>query len=194
MTPQFGYRLLPASEKISRRGFLKLGAVATIAGVCARVSWAAGSDWAAPERALAFRHAHTGESLKTVYWAEGDYLPEALAEIDRLLRDFRTGEIKPIDPALLDLLYALGGKLGGRRAFHVISGYRSPQTNAFLRSQGRDVAAHSLHMEGKAIDIRLPGSDLSRVRRAALALQRGGVGYYPRSQFVHVDVGRVRVW
>jgi uncharacterized protein YcbK (DUF882 family) len=115
-------------------------------------------------------------------------------DINHILRDHRTGEIKPIDPDLLDLLHALRTRLGTQRPFHVISGYRSPCTNEQLRSRSRGVARKSMHLFGKAVDIRIPGHDLADLRQAALAEQAGGVGYYPRPGFVHVDVGRVRFW
>lgn len=148
----------------------------------------------ARERALSFYNLHTGESLNTVYWAGDGYVPSSLSEINYILRDFRANEVKPIEVRLLDLLFAMRTRLETREPFHVISGYRSPLTNALLHSRGEGVAPHSLHIEGKAIDIRVPGRELPALRRVALDLHRGGVGYYPRSDFVHVDVGRVRFW
>jgi uncharacterized protein YcbK (DUF882 family) len=129
-----------------------------------------------------------------VYWADGRYLPGALADIDYILRDHRAGEIKPIDTRLLDLMCSLRANLEIRGPFHVISGYRSPETNALLRNRGQGVARNSLHLQGKAVDIRLPGCELSVLRRAAMKLKGGGVGYYPSPNFVHIDVGRVRHW
>lgn len=146
------------------------------------------------ERKLAFVNLHTGERLRTEYWAEGRYHREALGEINHILRDFRTGEIHPIDPPLLDLLCALQRSVGKFGPFHVISGYRSPATNRMLRRRSKGVAKHSLHMEGQAIDIRLPGVELRHLRNAARALRRGGVGYYASANFIHVDTGRVRYW
>ena len=137
---------------------------------------------------------HTGESVKAVYWAQGEYVPDALAEIDFVLRDFRSGDVKPIAPRLLDLAAELRRALGSNEPIHVISGYRSPATNAMLAAHSGGVATHSLHLLGEALDLRLPGRDLRDVRRAALALHAGGVGYYPRSDFVHIDIGRVRTW
>ena len=118
----------------------------------------------------------------------------ALRQIDWILRDFRTGEARPIDPRLLDLLWRLRTALDTTEPYEVISGYRSPRTNAMLRRQGRGVSRISLHMQASAIDVRVPGRSLIAVREAALALRLGGVGYYPTSDFVHVDVGRVRYW
>ncbi len=143
---------------------------------------------------LSFHNLHTGENLRTEFWAEGKFIPEALGEINRVLRDHRTNEISAIDPALLDLLHALQRKIETKETFHVISGYRSPASNAQLRAHSGGVATRSLHMSGKAIDIALPGCKLADLRRAALSLRAGGVGYYPASGFVHVDIGRVRQW
>lgn len=145
-------------------------------------------------RALSFVHTHTSEHLRVEYFTGGQYLRDALASVDHFLRDFRTGEVHVIEPRLLDLLHQLAGATGATRPFHVISGYRSPATNAALRQRSEGVAAGSLHMKGQAIDIRLDGVPLAGLRSAALALRQGGVGYYPASNFVHVDTGRVRTW
>ena len=145
-------------------------------------------------RSLSFYNLHTGESLKTVYYENGGYVAGALQEINYLLRDFRANEVKPIDPRLLDLLAVLHDRLGTAAPYDVISGYRSPKTNAMLHAYSESVAVHSLHIDGRAIDIRVPNRDLSTLHNAALALRAGGVGYYPRSDFVHVDTGRVRRW
>ncbi len=147
-----------------------------------------------PERSLAFYNTHTGEQLKTVYWEQGNYLKQSLEDINFILRDFRTNQIKDIDTGLLDLLFAIRNKLETQQPFHIISGYRSPDTNAFLRAHSTDVAEHSLHLVGQAIDIRTPGRDLRVLHKTAIALKGGGVGFYPKSDFVHVDVGRVRYW
>jgi uncharacterized protein YcbK (DUF882 family) len=146
------------------------------------------------ERRLAFVHTHTHETLDLVYAGAAGYQANSLLKVNEFLRDFRTSEVHIIDPKLLDLLHALAKSMKSTEPFHVISGYRSPRTNAALRGHSNGVAKYSLHMEGKAIDIRLPGSKLSTVRDSALGLARGGVGYYPGSDFVHVDTGRVRVW
>ncbi|HXQ13776.1 MAG TPA: DUF882 domain-containing protein [Caulobacteraceae bacterium] len=149
---------------------------------------------AAPTRRLAFNNLHTGETLDVAYYENGCYVGDALAEVNHVLRDFRTGDVHVIEPRLLDLLTVLAASLETKSAFGVISGYRSPQTNAMLHEQSGQVASGSLHMQGQAIDIRLPGVDSATVRDAALKLAIGGVGYYPTSDFVHVDVGRVRRW
>ena len=143
---------------------------------------------------LAFYNTHTGESLAATYSTQGQYVADALSQISYVLRDHRTNETRAIAPALLDLVYDLVRVLDGAGPLHVISGFRSPASNAMLAGRSGGVARHSLHLVGEAIDIRLPGRDLKDVHRAALALKRGGVGYYPRSDFVHVDIGRVRSW
>jgi uncharacterized protein YcbK (DUF882 family) len=137
---------------------------------------------------------HTGETIERVFRAGGEYLPEALADLNRLLRDHRTNEIAAIDPSLLSLLARLTALVGPGDTVHVISGYRSPATNRLLAATTDGVAKNSLHMDGKAIDIRIPGRDIADVRDAALSLCGGGVGFYPDSRFVHVDIGRVRSW
>jgi uncharacterized protein YcbK (DUF882 family) len=145
-------------------------------------------------RSLSFVHTHTGETLSTVYFQNGNYLAPSLEHVNQFLRDFRTNEVHSIDPALLDILFDLQARARHAGPFEVISGYRSPQTNAALRSQSSAVAEHSLHMEGRAIDVRLRGFPTAKLRDVAIALHRGGVGYYAASDFVHVDTGRVRVW
>lgn len=175
---------------MDRRRFLRT--LATAAPVLALPSASQASP--PPFRALQFRHLHTSERLQVEYVSGGRYVPDALASINRLLRDFRTGEVHAIDPRLLDLLHALSAASGSRQPFEVISGYRSPATNQRLRAHGDGVAAGSLHMRGQAIDIRLGDVRLPALRDAARALRRGGVGYYRTSDFVHVDTGRIRAW
>jgi uncharacterized protein YcbK (DUF882 family) len=148
-------------------------------------------------RRVRFHNLHTDEKLDAVYWEGGKYVPDALHAVNHVLRDFRTGDVHTMDPALLDLLVAVSAKTQTNSPFYVISGYRSPQTNAMLRSEGgaeTGVARKSLHLEGQAIDIRLADVQLAHLHNAALSLGRGGVGYYPTSDFVHVDVGAVRQW
>lgn len=180
--------------EISRRRFIKLGALATLAIMSPCPSFAARGEPLSPERSLSFYNLHTEESLKTVYWAKGRYLSEALADIEHILRDHRAGKTKPIDTRLLDLLYGIAMELEAGEPFHIISGYRCPKTNALLHTHGRGTAKDSLHMYGKAVDIQLPDCRLALLRRVAMNLRGGGVGYYPHSNFVHVDVGRVRYW
>jgi uncharacterized protein YcbK (DUF882 family) len=145
-------------------------------------------------KTLSFEHTHTGDKLKLTYFEHGRYIKEALQEIDFLLRDFRTDDIFPIDTALLDQLFTLKQALGVNKPFHIISGYRSPVTNAQLRKYSHGVAEHSFHMQGRAIDIRLERVSSKTVRNAALAIAQGGVGYYPRDNFVHLDTGHFRTW
>ena len=187
------------TRALNRRRFLGLGAIAAAGAVVpARLSAATTArKAAAPERVLSFFNTHTGERLRTSYCCGGVYQPEALKQINHILRDYRANEIKSIDPVLLDLLHELGGTLETDQPIHIISGYRSPHTNALLRERGgaaTGVASRSLHMVGKAIDIRIPGVKLDNLRGAAQSLKLGGVGYYPASNFVHVDTGRVRYW
>ena len=167
-----------------------MGAVAGAAATAlVAPAWAA-----APSRRLAFHSLHTGESLDTVYWEQGAYVPDALSAVNHVLRDFRTGDTYRIEPRLLDLLTALSSRVESKGPFHVISGYRSPKTNAMLHEHSNGVASNSLHMKGLAIDIRMADVDLASLHQAALALSGGGVGYYPTSDFIHIDVGRVRHW
>lgn len=146
------------------------------------------------ERALSFYHTHTFKELSIVYFRNGRYIPKALSKINNFLKDFRTGAIHPIDPALLDLLYELRHKTRVKEVFEVISGYRSPATNCMLHNTSDGVASHSLHMCGKAIDIRIPSFSTEHLHQIALNMQRGGVGYYPQSDFLHLDTGKVRAW
>jgi uncharacterized protein YcbK (DUF882 family) len=145
-------------------------------------------------RRLAFHSIHTGESLRATYWERGRYLPDSLREIDFVLRDFRTGDVRTIDPALLDLLHEVCARMEYDDPISVISGYRCPATNAMLAARSAGVAWNSFHLRGMAIDIRLPGRRLAAVRDTAIGIGRGGVGYYPGSDFVHVDTGPVRRW
>ena len=146
------------------------------------------------ERTLSFYNTHTHERL-TVTYKKGDTLiPDALKKIDHILRDHRTGDIHPIDPKLMDFLYDLLTEVDNHGEVHIISGYRSPKTNKKLRGRSKGVAAGSLHMQGKALDFRLPGTDTAVLRDKARAMKRGGVGYYKKLDFVQIDTGRVRTW
>ena len=185
------------NRNLNRRSFLGMGALATASALVPARAHAAGTAAKRRERSLAFLHTHTGERLKVTYCCDGEYQPEALAQLNHLLRDFRQNQEREIDPGLFDLLHELSGTLGTDQPYHVISGYRSPLTNTMLRERGgahSGVASGSLHMVGKAIDIRVPGVQLDNLRGAARSLKLGGVGYYPSSNFVHVDTGRVRHW
>src|SRR4030066_2325581 len=175
---------------LSRRKFLKMGLLAAALPGFAF----AGKGLSDSERRLGFLNLHTGEKTDLPYWIQGDYVPDSLAEINRVLRDPRTGEVSVSDTQWLALLHRVNAALGTARPFQVISGYRSPASNQMLAGNSSGVATRSLHMQGKAIDVRLPGIPLADLRRAGLMLKGGGVGYYPGSDFVHLDVGRVRTW
>ena len=177
--------------------FLKLnGQPATSRRASAMAELGRGGETAPAEgvRKLALRNLHTDERLEAVYFDQGRYVPDALAAVNKVLRDFRTGEVHPIAPRLLDVLADLRARTGSRAPFQVVSGYRSAKTNAMLHERSAEVARRSLHMDGMAIDLYLEDVALDRLRLAALTLGRGGVGYYPVSSFVHVDVGPVRRW
>lgn len=151
--------------------------------------------WAGPEYRLQLFHTHTAERLNIVYRTGDHYIPQALSRLDEFMRDHRTGAVRHYDPRVFDLLHDISSELGRTNSeIDIVCGYRSPWSNEFLRAHGHGVAAHSLHMQAMAIDVRMPGVKTSDLRDAALALHRGGVGYYPGSEFVHVDVGRVRRW
>jgi uncharacterized protein YcbK (DUF882 family) len=176
---------------LTRRGFLTsvAGAAVSLAAPGVIASTASAGD-----RELSFYNTHTGEKLCATFWSDGEYLDDAIEEIDWILRDHRADIASPIDPKLLDLLHQLQAKVDQQGEIHVISGYRSPATNDMLSKKSSGVAKRSYHMQGKAIDIRLPGFDSSKLHKAAVALKGGGVGYYSSSNFVHLDVGRVRYW
>lgn len=181
-------------RKLDRRSLLKAGMLAVSGCIFPYTAFGALEEQLPSNRSLSLNSLHTGESLKTVYWSRGKYISEALVDINYILRDHRTGEIESIDKRLLDLLYAIAKRLGTKDSFKIVSGYRSPSTNALLRKRSSGVAKCSLHQKGKAADIRVTSCELSSLRNAALALKGGGVGYYPSSNFVHIDVGRVRYW
>lgn len=196
-------------SRMTRRGLIGLGAAAASCALAQsarasvrlpllrpgdHVAAATGATPSVAARELRLLNTHTGEKLKRVYWAEGRYEPEALKEIAHLMRDHRSDERHEIDPSLLDALHAMRLKLDSGEDFHIISGYRSPATNAQMRENNAGVARKSYHMRGMAVDIRLPGRDLPRLRKVAVNIGFGGVGDYPRSDFLHVDVGPVRQW
>ena len=187
-------RTISVSAPVSRRRFIGLGAAALATPLLSRLPVHAALNPLPPDRSLSFFNTHTHESLSAEYCRSGCLVAPSLEKIDHILRDDRVGEVKKIDIRLLDLLYVLSRKFATDKPYHVISGYRSPQTNALLQEHGGGVAAHSLHLVGQAIDVRVPGIKLLDLYRAAVSLQGGGVGYYPQSDFIHVDVGRVRSW
>lgn len=176
---------------LSRRSLITgLAAMAAMASLPGKAM----ASLSQPARKLSFENLHTGERLSVAYWENGAYVPGALREINRVLRDHRSGDIARIDPALLDSLVLLQNRMETRQTIQVISGYRSPASNAKMHERSNGVAKKSLHMEGKAIDIRMEGKDLSYIRESALSLGKGGVGYYPSSNFVHMDTGKIRQW
>jgi uncharacterized protein YcbK (DUF882 family) len=176
---------------MNRRQFIALGARAAAGLVVAQAvpAWAGRGD-----RALSFYHTHTNETLDIIYARSGFYEPMALEQVNYYLRDFRTEDIHPIDPGVLDILWRIQQEMGCNGTYEVISGYRSPATNQALRGRSKGVAKRSMHMDGKAIDIRLTGQNTRKIRDCAVGLKSGGVGYYAKSDFVHVDTGRVRTW
>jgi uncharacterized protein YcbK (DUF882 family) len=176
----------------NRRHWLA-GAFAAGTGLVLRWTNAAAAA-SLPVRQLEFHSLRTGESLTAAYWEQGHYIAGGLAQIDYVLRDARTGDVHPIDPSLLDLVYSLCRKMAYAGPIHVISGYRSPRTNTMLAQRSGKVAKNSYHVKGMAIDLRLPGRRLEEVRDTAMRLGGGGVGFYPESQFVHMDTGPVRAW
>lgn len=175
----------------SRRQVLQAGGA--LAGVSAAGQWAAAARSESPKR-IALLNLHTDERLEIEYFRAGAYVPQALSAIEVLLRDFRTGERHSIEPTLMDYLVDVAHVAGADPVFSVISGYRSPLTNAHLHERSAGVAQHSLHMEGRAIDVRLTGIDCARLAAHALDMRRGGVGYYRASDFVHLDTGAFRTW
>jgi uncharacterized protein YcbK (DUF882 family) len=185
---------MPQIHQPARRSFLRRSGKLLLAGSAAPL--AAPAMAALPEaRTLSMANTHTGEHIALVYALGEQFVPQALNHLNHFLRDHYSGEVGLIDPQLFDLLHSLRQELGADRPFEVISGYRTAATNSLLRNtRGGGVAQHSLHMAGKAVDVRLPGVPLADLRDAALSLRGGGVGFYPREQFVHVDTGRLRSW
>jgi uncharacterized protein YcbK (DUF882 family) len=175
---------------MGRRDFLRKSCLSAAAAL----GWGPAYSAVRQDFRIKLHNIHTGESLNTVYRTPQGYDQSALKDVDRVLRDFRTGDVHPIDPALLDLLHVLASKVGAKSSFDVISGYRSPQTNARLAAESSGVSKRSLHMKGKAIDLALPGCDLRTLCAAAKLMRGGGVGFYPRPGFVHIDTGPVRYW
>ena len=183
----------PSSFRVSRRNFLR----GVLVGVPAAVALGGpGRAFASTleTRSLELVNTHTAETLKADYFLGGSYCEQSLFALNHLLRDFRTGDSAPIDPQLFDLLHDVAALAGKEPRFEVISGFRSPATNAMLNGRSSGVAKHSLHMEGRAIDVRLQGYRTDRLRDLALSMQAGGVGFYRKSDFVHLDTGRVRTW
>jgi uncharacterized protein YcbK (DUF882 family) len=186
---------ITSPANLNRRQLLRTGLLVSLVCLNPLPAWASRTLSSFSERSLSLLNTHTGERLKeVVYWEQGSYIPDALNHLNHVLRDHRTNEVHSIDPMTLDLMAAISRKVEVKRPFEIISGYRSPQTNKALRANSRGVAKNSFHMQGKAVDLRLPGVPLRVVRKAALDLRMGGVGYYPKSDFVHIDSGNVRSW
>ena len=186
----YNKQLMNPIDNKNRRSLLK----SVLGGAIASLMLPLRRTDAADERRLKFLHTHTGEQLDVAYKRNDEYVPEALSEINAFLFDFRTGASTDMDPQLLDLIYDLREALGSKGTYEVISAYRSSKTNEMLRGRSGGVAKNSLHLQGKAIDVRLTDVELMKLRDTAIAMQRGGVGYYASSNFVHIDTGRVRRW
>ena len=180
--------------RLNRRGFLRLMLWAGLISYSSKSALAA-IDYIAPEeKFLSLYNPYTKESFDGVYWRNEAYVAGALKNINHLMRDTRTDAIKPIDMDLLDLIFSISIKLNPQKPLHVICGYRTSKTNALLLKRNKSVAKNSYHMKGQAVDIHLPGLKTAVLRRAAYELKKGGIGYYPRHGFVHIDVGPVRYW
>ena len=179
---------------LSRRNFIGFVLCAGTSVLAPKGVLAAIDEVTTTEKSLSLYNPHTKDSFSGVYWHNGKYVNDALKNINHIMRDFRAQDIKQIDTHLLDLLYAITVRLKPEKPFHVISGYRSPETNAKLRKRGKGAAKNSYHIQGKAVDIRLPGYRTSVLRKTAYKMKRGGVGYYPNQKFVHIDVGPIRYW
>jgi len=186
----YNKRFMNPIDNKSRRGLLK----AVLGSALATLMLPLRRAGAADERRLKFFHTHTGKRLDVVYKRNGEYVPEALSDINAFLFDFRTGDSTEMDPHLFDLIYDLREALGSEGTYEVISAYRSPATNDMLRQRSDGVVKNSQHLLGKAIDVRLTDVELTKLRDTAITMQRGGVGYYATSNFVHIDTGRVRRW
>ena len=189
---------MPAA--VSRRKFLSFGAIAAGSLAISSIAKPASAALFSPTsqfsgaRRVSFRNTHTGETFSGVYRVGDKYLPDAFDRINIVLRDFRSNELFPIDPRVIDIIYSVHELTRQVEPYEVLSGYRCPKTNAGLRSHSEGVAKNSLHMTGQAIDLRLPGYNTKQIRNLAVSLKAGGVGYYPKSDFVHMDTGDVRTW
>ena len=182
-------------QDIDRRDLLKYGFLGVLGAVTPllpgrdAMASTTGGQWS-----LKLHHSHTGEAFEGVYRVGDRYLPDAFERLNYMMRDFRTGEIFPMDPRVLDLVAMIQAKVPGAKTVEVLSGYRSPKTNAMLRRVGTGVAKNSYHMYGQAVDLRVWGYSSRSLRNVARSFRVGGVGYYPKSNFVHVDTGQIRSW
>lgn len=182
------------TKKISRRRFVKLSLAAAASAIIFGRTANATVYRTSNKRSLSLYNVNTKEYFNYPYWINGKYDHKALKTIDYLFRDGHNGAVKPIDTRLVDLLYAIQKELGASEPFYLVSGYRSPMTNAWLRNRNIPAAEHSYHMYGMAADVHIPGQSLEKLWRVAYQFQSGGVGYYPNSKYIHLDVGRVRFW
>ena len=189
-------RMPSASSKggMNRRNFLKLMLWTGLISYSSKAALAAINDLSSEVRSLLLFNPRTKEGYNGVYWRNGEYVASALDRVNYIMRDVRTDDIKQIDTDLLDLIYKISLKLKMKGPFHVLSGYRNHKTNSLLHKHYENTAKNSFHTKGQAVDIRLPGQRTSSLRRAAFELSEGGIGYYPRQGFVHIDVGPVRYW
>ena len=179
---------------MNRRTFLGCGIITAVSCIIPDAARASINSLLEPERRLCLFNLHTKEDINIAYWKNGEYIPDALHQLNYIFRDHYNGSIQSIDPRLFDFLFSIQQEIQSSEPFHLISGYRSEKTNEWLRKQNRNVSRKSFHIRGKAADIRLPDHTLKILRATAYKLKGGGVGYYPKSNFVHVDVGRVRFW
>ena len=182
------------SKGVTRRSLLRAFAATTVAAAPTYANAFGFLRGAGDIRRIRMHAGRTGERLDTIYWIEGDYIGEAMKEINRFMRDWRTDSVTNIDRRTIDILAASHRMLDADAPYLLLSGYRSPGTNAMLRSRSRSVARNSLHMKGQAADIRLPSRSVAQISQAAISCSAGGVGKYSRSNFVHMDCGPIRVW
>lgn len=181
--------LSPFTNTLSRRQILRMGTLFFATGFSPSLGWSHHQ-----KRSLNLHNALTGEALKVEYWAKGEFVPDALMELNHFLRDPHNGKVTEIDPKLYHFIYDIAKTLGVEDTINIMSGYRSPSTNDRLRRRNSAAAKGSFHVKGQAVDIRIPGYSTNSVRSVALRLKQGGVGYYPRSKYVHIDTGPVRSW
>jgi len=183
---------------LNRRHFLQQLAAVSAAGMSGLSMSANASETSSgivtPDRTLHLYNIHTGETVKRTFWSQGEFIDSEIEDLDMLLRDFRANDVMAMERQLYNDLYTLQERLSPGKPLYIISGYRSPETNQKLRNGSSGVAKRSLHMQGRAIDLRIPGVSHKELHKAALELRSGGVGYYPNSGFVHIDTGRVRRW
>jgi len=192
--PNFKMPSVSLKSRLNRRNFFKFTLGAVLSSYASKSTFAVIDDMPFEERSLSLFNPRTKEDFDGIYWRNGDYVAAALENVNHLMRDIRTGDVKQIDTDLLDLIYKISLKLETEKPFHILSGYRSPKTNSMLLKHYENVAMNSYHLTGRAVDIRLPGLRISGLRRVAYELKEGGIGYYPRQRFVHIDVGPVRYW